>query len=122
MTSPKNSQLVFRFLVLAILLSGAAPLRAANEVPCEANHALPPGHGTCREPNGTILVGPPPAHKPGVAPILPAYKPGTVVAYPPRTVIEPHPVSSKSTLFTVAGITAIAALITALATLVRAFR
>jgi hypothetical protein len=123
MLSNAYIRLVYRLLALAgfCLLAAASVSAFANEAPCGPNNTIPPGYETCREPNGGLRVGPP-AFRPAVIAAPVAVR--TVVAYPPgysagRTAV---PASGRSAWFTIAGITAIAGLITALATLIRAFR
>ena len=119
---------VHHLLIVAVIgLWGLAPVHAfANEVPCGPNGTIPAGYGTCREANGAIRVGPPPGYRTVIVAPPTVYRP--VVAYPPanpgtgRTTIATPVAPGRSTWLTIAGITAIAGLITACASLVRAFR
>ena len=134
----------YSLIVGMFYLGGAlATAQGTQTPPCGANHTIPAGYGSCKEPNGTIMVGPPPAIRRATAVAAPPAEthvasparsePGVVVTHVPGIVAQPtkdttqpqHPPSSStftSTWFTVAGITALAGLITAVAALIRAFR
>jgi hypothetical protein len=119
------TKFIIRLVFVALCFSFATAY--ATDVPCLPNHVIPPGYGTCREPDGAIRVGPPPAMARGAVVVAPpVYRPAPIVPYPTaNTVIATPPApkgSNKSTLFTVAGITALTGLIAALAGLIRAFR
>jgi len=128
MVSSATPSCFCRLTVLAVVcLSGFTPVRAfVNEVPCGPYNTVPTSYGVCRQANGAILVGPPPAYRPAVV-ATPAVS-RTTFAYPPansgpgRTGVPQPAASSRSPWFTIAGITAIAGLITACARLVQAFR
>lgn len=115
------------FLLFAIALFDFANTQRSQTPPCGPNSSIPQGYSSCRDANGNIIVGPPPVYRPGTTVATPpVYRPGTTVATPPpsgSTVATPSsPPTNRPVWLTVAGITAIAALITAFAGLIRAFR
>jgi hypothetical protein len=115
------TDLCYLFIV-ALCLSDVALVNAQRRPtppPCLPNHAIPPGYQTCRDTDGRVLVGPPPARL------------GTRVGPPPAAGSDQTPFSTKSqsqspeehsVWFNVGVIAAITALIAAIAQLIRSLR
>ena len=127
---PRSLGYVALFAFLGMLSVRGAQ---AQTPPCGPNHSIPPGYGTCKDSTGRTWVGPPPARAGANTAVPPpsGSRIGGAVSAPETanggvtpSSYQAQPEASKrsSTWFTVAGITAIAALIAAITGLVRAFR
>ena len=120
-----------RIALLLVAVSGLISVtRASQQVPCLPNDVIPAGEATCRTADGRELVGPPPARRFGDRTIPP---PPVAIdeankrdAEPvkPNTPVDPplNPPRSTEVWWTIGGVTAIAALLAAVAGLIKAFR
>ena len=117
-------------LIAAILSAGSAV--AQKPVPCLANNVIPPGQKTCVAPDGRVFVAPPPAAGPTRGVIVePPPASGrrsdpsvnaTITPTPTLTPTDTNSSSSTSVWWTVGGVGAIAALLTAVAAVINAVR
>jgi hypothetical protein len=106
-------------LFLAVLFGpNSAHSQRPAPPPCGPNHTIPAGYNECKDSDGRTWVAPPPASGRGVVVDPPPPRSsGTDVPAPRAT-----GTGSRTTWLTVAGVGALAGLITAIAALVGAFR
>jgi hypothetical protein len=121
------------FLSFGVLLLYFASAQRPAQRPtpaCGPNNTVPAGYTSCRAADGSVVVAAPTGTRnPGGSVYVPPPPAGggdTVRPTPTPNTSQPEPkprkTSSHSTLWTVAGIGAIAGLITAIATLIKAIR